>query len=131
MTAEESALKQFQDEPFFEVLVQSISRKATAYAYAQLVQKSNLGSGNTVDCIIKEQVQKTTTRQHSSKNTTQTHQNLQECKVLFHTNNNTCTVYSRPGDFRLQIIPDRLSQRHANYTTRKTIKLFVKFSKIQ
>lgn len=59
MPAEESAMKQFQDEPYFEVLIQSVARMATQYAYAQLVQKSNLGTGNTVDCIIKEQVQKT------------------------------------------------------------------------
>ena len=62
MTAEESAFKKFQDEPYFEVLIESIARKATKYAYAQLVQKSNIGTGNTVDCIIKEQVQKTIKR---------------------------------------------------------------------
>ena len=62
MTAEESAMKQFQDEPFFEVLIESISRKATKYAYAQIVQKTNLGAGNIVDCIIKEQVQNTIQR---------------------------------------------------------------------
>lgn len=62
MTAEESAMRQFQDEPFFKVLIESISRKATKYAYAQIVQKTNLGAGNTVDCIIKEQVQNTIQR---------------------------------------------------------------------
>jgi hypothetical protein len=62
MTAKESAMRQFQDEPFFEVLIESISRKATKYAYAQIVQKTNLGAGNTVDCIIKEQVQNTIQR---------------------------------------------------------------------
>ena len=62
MTAEESAIEYFQDEPFFEVLIESISRKATKYAYAQIVQKTNLGAGNTVDCIIKEQVQNTIQR---------------------------------------------------------------------
>ena len=59
MTAEESAMERFSDEPFFEVLVQSIARKATQYAYAQLIQKSNPGAGNTIDCIIKEQVLQT------------------------------------------------------------------------
>lgn len=62
MTGEESAFKKFQDEPFFEILIESIAKKATKYAYAQLVQKSNLGAGNAVDCIIKEQVQKTIQR---------------------------------------------------------------------
>ena len=62
MTAEESAIERFQDEPFFEVLIECIARKATNYAYAQLIQKSNIGTGNTVDCIIKEQVQKTIKR---------------------------------------------------------------------
>lgn len=62
MTAEESAIKRFQDEPYFEVLIESVARKATKYAYAQLIQKSNIGTGNTVDCIIKEQVQKTIKR---------------------------------------------------------------------
>ena len=56
MTAEEYALKQFQDEPFFEVLVQSISRKATAYAYAKLQCNKTLGSGNALDCLIRETV---------------------------------------------------------------------------
>ena len=54
MTAEEYALKQFQDEPFFEVLVQSISRKATAYAKLQC--NKTLGSGNALDCLIRETV---------------------------------------------------------------------------
>ncbi len=58
MTAEESSFQKIQDEPFFEVLIQSVTRKATQYAYAQFVQKSNIGTENTVDCIIKNQVQK-------------------------------------------------------------------------
>ncbi len=62
MTAEDSAFTKFQDEPLFDVLTQPIARKATEYAYAQLIQKSNLGAGNTVDCMIKEQVQKTIKR---------------------------------------------------------------------
>ena len=55
MTAEESAMERFSDEPFFEVLVQSIARKATQYAYAKLKLEKTLGSGNTVDCIIREE----------------------------------------------------------------------------
>ena len=56
MTAEESAFKKFQDEPFFEVLVESISTKAARYAYARIKQNMTLGAGNTIDCIIREHV---------------------------------------------------------------------------
>jgi len=56
MTAEESAMKRFQDEPFFEVLIQSVARKATEYAYAKIKHDKTLGAGNTVDCIIREHV---------------------------------------------------------------------------
>ena len=59
MTAEESAIERFQDEPFFEVLIESIARKATKYAYAKIRHDMTLGAGNTVDCIIREQVLKT------------------------------------------------------------------------
>lgn len=47
---------------FFEVLTESIARKAAAYAYAILIQKTNPGSENHIDCIIKEQVLKTIKR---------------------------------------------------------------------
>lgn len=56
MTAEESAMKTFQDEPFFEVLLESVARKATEYAYAKIKHDKTLGAGNTIDCIIREQV---------------------------------------------------------------------------
>ena len=54
MTAEESAMKRFQDEPFFEVLLESVARKATEYTYAKIKHDKTLGAGNTVDCIIRE-----------------------------------------------------------------------------
>ena len=49
MNADESAFKKFQDEPYFEVLTESIARNAAEYAYAILIQKTNPGSGNHVD----------------------------------------------------------------------------------
>ena len=55
MTAEESAVKKFQDEPYFEVLVQSITRKATQYAYARIYCNKTLGAGNAIDCIIRDE----------------------------------------------------------------------------
>ena len=58
MTAEESAFKKFQDEPYFEVLIQSVARKATQYAYARLKQNMTLGTGNAIDCIIREETLK-------------------------------------------------------------------------
>lgn len=58
MTAEESAIEQFQDEPFFEVLIQSVARKATKYAYAKIRHGKTLGAGNTIDCIIREETLK-------------------------------------------------------------------------
>ena len=39
MTAEESAFKKFQDEPYFEVLIESIARSATDYAYSKIKYK--------------------------------------------------------------------------------------------
>jgi hypothetical protein len=59
MTAEESAFERFCDEPYFEVLIQSIARKATAYTYAKIKCDKTLGAGNSIDCIIREQVFKT------------------------------------------------------------------------
>ena len=58
MTAEESAMKRFQDEPFFEVLLESVARKSTEYAYVKIKHGKTLGVGNTVDYIIREQVLK-------------------------------------------------------------------------
>jgi len=58
MTAEESAFKKFQDEPFFEVLLESVARTAAEYAYAKIKHGKTLGAGNTVDCIIREQALK-------------------------------------------------------------------------
>lgn len=55
MTAKESAMKRFQDEPFFEVLIQSVTRKATEYAYAKIKHDKTLGAGTTVNCIIREE----------------------------------------------------------------------------
>jgi len=55
MTAEESAIERFQDEPFFEVLLESIARKATEYAYVKIKHAKTLGAGNAVDCIIREE----------------------------------------------------------------------------
>jgi len=59
MTTEELAIKRFQDEPFFEVLIQSVARTATKYSYAKIRHDKTLGVGNTVDCIIREQALKT------------------------------------------------------------------------
>ncbi len=59
MTAEESAIERFLDEPFFEVLIESIARKATKYAYAKIKHDKTLGAGNAVDCIIREETLKT------------------------------------------------------------------------
>ena len=59
MTTEEFAIERFQDEPFFEVLIQSVARTATKYAYAKIKHCMTLGAGNTVDCIIREQALKT------------------------------------------------------------------------
>jgi len=58
MTAEESAFKKFQDEPYFEVLLESIARSATEYAYSKIKYDMTLGAGTTVNCIIREQVLK-------------------------------------------------------------------------
>jgi hypothetical protein len=58
MTAEESAVKKFQDEPYFEILVQSITRKATQYTYAKIKCNKTLGAGNTIDCIIRNETLK-------------------------------------------------------------------------
>lgn len=56
LTAEESALERFSDDPLFEVLIQSIAKKATQYTYAKVKHGKTLGAGNTVDCIIREHV---------------------------------------------------------------------------
>ena len=56
MTAEESAFKKFQDEPYFEVLIESIVRSATEYAYSKIKYNMTLGAGTNVNCIIREQV---------------------------------------------------------------------------
>ena len=55
MAAEESAIKKFQDEPFFEVLIESVARTATKYSYAKIRHGKTLGTGNTIDCIIREE----------------------------------------------------------------------------
>lgn len=55
MTAEESAFERFQDEPYFEVLIQSITRKAARYAFARIYCNKTLGAGNTIDCIIRDE----------------------------------------------------------------------------
>ena len=43
MTAEESAFQKIQDEPYFEVLLQSVARKAAEYTYAKIKQGKTLG----------------------------------------------------------------------------------------
>jgi|SaaInlV_200m_DNA_6_1039755.scaffolds.fasta_scaffold56667_3 hypothetical protein len=58
MTAEESAMRQFQDEPFFEIMVKSIARSAADYAYSKTKYDMTLGAGTSVDCIIREHVLK-------------------------------------------------------------------------
>ena len=58
MTAEESAIKKFQDEPFFEALIQSVARKAVEYTYAKIKHNKTLGAGNTIDSIIREETLK-------------------------------------------------------------------------
>lgn len=58
MTAEESAIKKFQDEAFFEVFLESIARTVAEYAYAKIKHNKTLGAGNTVNCIIREETLK-------------------------------------------------------------------------
>jgi len=58
MTAEESAIKKIQDESFFEILVESVARKAAEIAYFQIKHDKIIGAGNTVDCIIRKTVLK-------------------------------------------------------------------------
>ncbi len=55
MTAEQSAFKKFQDEPFFEVLIQSVARTAAEYTYARIKHDTTLGAGTTVNCIIRKE----------------------------------------------------------------------------
>jgi len=58
MTAEESAIKKFQDEPFFEVLLESVARQAVKFTYAKIKHGKTLGVGDTVDRIIRDAVLK-------------------------------------------------------------------------
>ena len=55
MTAVESAFQKIQDEPYFEVLLQSVARKAAEYTYAKIKHGKTLGAGNAVDCIIRDE----------------------------------------------------------------------------
>jgi hypothetical protein len=56
MTTKENAIRYFQDEPYFEVLVESVARKAAEYTYAKMVHDMTLGAGNKIDCIIRQAV---------------------------------------------------------------------------
>lgn len=56
MTAEENAIRYFQDESYFDVLVESIARKSAEYAYAKIKEGKIRGTGNQIDCIIRRAV---------------------------------------------------------------------------
>ncbi len=56
------AMKRFRNDPYFEVMVQSIAKKAAKYAYARIKLDETLGTGNEIDDIIREKVFQTIKR---------------------------------------------------------------------
>ena len=58
-TGEQRAYEIFQNSNYFKKFVESITTKATTYAYAELVQKTKNGAGTEIDLIIRDQTQKT------------------------------------------------------------------------
>ena len=56
MTAEEMALDRLRADPLFEVMVKTITEKATKYCYAKAVLGKKYGVGNDIDIMIREQV---------------------------------------------------------------------------